>query len=250
MHAIKHDNGLIDVCVEAISFRSKDMLAFPELEQCHYLLISISDNGTGIEESLIDHIFDPYFTTKSANEGTGLGLSIVHSIVSAHHGAIRVESTVGEGTTFKVYLPLYMADKWYPGSIDQGVENDVSGTENIMFIDDEPMLVNVFRQGLMRLGYQVEGFNDPRRAQEYFAKNADKIDLVVTDTTMPFMNGVDLAEWILEMRPELPIILCTGFTTLISSEEAQRKGIRDFIMKPYKIKDLATLIRNLLDNKD
>lgn len=250
MHAIKHDNGLIDICVEAVSFRSKDMLAFPELEQCHYLLISITDNGTGIDESLIDHIFDPYFTTKSANEGTGLGLSIVHSIVSAHHGAIRVESTVGEGTTFKVYLPLYMADKWYPGSSEQGLENDVSGTENIMFIDDEPMLVNVFRQGLMRLGYKVEGFNDPRRAQEYFAKNAEKIDLVVTDTTMPYMNGVDLAEWILEQRPEIPIVLCTGFTTLISSEEAQRKGIRDFIMKPYKIKDLATIIRNLLDNKE
>ncbi|HPS39191.1 MAG TPA: PAS domain S-box protein [Candidatus Cloacimonadota bacterium] len=250
MHAIKHDNGLIDITVEPVAFRSKDMLAFPELEQCQYLMISITDNGSGIEESLIDHIFDPYFTTKSANEGTGLGLSIVHSIVSAHHGAIRVESTVGVGTTFKVYLPLYIADKWFPVSGEAVVENNVAGTENIMFIDDEPMLVNVFRQGLMRLGYKVEGFTDPRRAQEYFSKNADKVDLVVTDTTMPFMNGVDLAEWVLEMRPEIPIILCTGFTTLISSEEAHRKGIRDFIMKPYKIKDLAILIRNLLDGKD
>lgn len=247
MHAIKHDNGLINIQVEQVSFSSKDMLAFPELEQCHYLLISVTDNGTGIDESLMDHIFDPYFTTKSANEGTGLGLSIVHSIVSSHHGAIRVSSRIGEGTTFKVYLPLYLADTWYPSNPEHIEDADVSGTENIMFIDDEPMLVNVFRQGLMRLGYQVEGFADPRKAQEYFSKNYHKVDLLVTDTTMPYMNGVDLAEWMLEIKPNLPIILCTGFTTLVSSEEARRKGIRDFIMKPYKIKDLAGTIRNLLD---
>lgn len=249
MQAIKHDNGLINVRVEPIAFRSKDMFAFPELEQCHYLLISVSDNGSGIDEGLIDHIFDPYFTTKSANEGTGLGLSIVHSIVSAHHGAIRVESNVGQGTTFKVYLPLYMADKWYPTGNEQPAENSVAGTENIMFVDDEPMLVNVFRQGLMRLGYHVDGFTDPRKAQEFFAKHSDSVDLVITDTTMPFMNGVDLAEWILEIKPGLPIILCTGFTTLISSEEAHRRGISDFVMKPYKIHDIASSVRALLDKK-
>ena len=119
-----------------------------------------------------------------------------------------------------------------------------------MFVDDEPMLVNVFRQGLMRLGYKVDGFTDPRKAQEFFGKNADKIDLVITDTTMPFMNGVDLAEWILEIKPGLPIILCTGFTTLISSEEAHRRGISDFVMKPYKIHDIAASVRALLDKKD
>lgn len=250
MQAIKHDNGLIEICVEPVAFRSKDMVAFPELEQCHYLLISVTDNGSGIDEGLIDHIFDPYFTTKSANEGTGLGLSIVHSIVNAHHGAIRVESKVGIGTTFKVYLPLYMADKWYPTGNEAPVENTVAGTETILFVDDEPMLVNVFRQGLMRLGYHVDGFTDPRKAQEFFGKNADKIDLVITDTTMPFMNGVDLAEWILEIKPGLPIILCTGFTTLISSEEAHRRGISDFVMKPYKIHDIAASVRALLDNKE
>ena len=250
MHAIKHDSGLIDITVEPVAFRSKDMVAFPELEQCHYLLISVTDNGSGINEGLLDHIFDPYFTTKSANEGTGLGLSIVHSIVSAHHGAIRVESTIGSGTTFKVYLPLYMADKWYPSDNETPTKSQVAGTENILFVDDEPMLVNVFRQGLMRLGYNVDGFTDPRKAQEFFSKNADKIDLVITDTTMPFINGVDLAEWILEIKPGLPIILCTGFTTLISSEEAHRRGISDFVMKPYKIHDIAESVRTLLDKKE
>lgn len=246
MHAIHHDNGSIEIAVEPKAFRSKDMVAFPELEQCHYLKISVTDNGSGIDEALLDHIFDPYFTTKSANEGTGLGLSIVHSIVQAHHGAIRVESIVGEGSRFIVYLPLYNADKWYPvnGEVDQSV--DISGSENIMFIDDEPMLVNVFRQGLMKLGYKVEGFTDPRKALEYFTKHYADVDIVITDTTMPFMNGIDLSAKLLAIKPGIPIIICTGFTTLISAEEATKIGIRDFVMKPFKIREIASHIRDIL----
>ncbi len=246
MHAIKHDHGQIEISVEPIAFRSKDMLAFPELEQCHYLKISVLDNGSGIDDALLDHIFDPYFTTKGTNEGTGLGLSIVHSIVQAHHGAIRVKSIVNQGTEFIVYLPLYNADKWYPlhGELDQNL--DVSGEENIMFVDDEPMLVNVFRQGLMKLGYKVEGFTDPRKALEYFSKHSSDVDIVITDTTMPYMNGIDLSEKILKIKPGTPIIICTGFTTLISAEEATQKGIKDFVMKPFKIREIASRIREVL----
>jgi DNA-binding NtrC family response regulator len=116
-----------------------------------------------------------------------------------------------------------------------------------MFIDDELMLVSVFKQGLIKLGYRVEGFTDPRKAEDYFNKNYSDIDLVITDTTMPYINGIDLAVKMLNRCPDLPIILCTGFTTLISAEEAARKGISDFIMKPYKTKDLAARIRHLLD---
>ncbi len=247
MHAIQHDHGVLEISVEPIAFRSKDMQAFPELEQCHYLKIMVSDNGTGIDDALIDHIFDPYFTTKSANEGTGLGLSIVHSIVHAHHGAIRVQSVLNEGTTFLVYLPLYNADKWFPSAMVPDENADIAGTENIMFVDDEPMLVNVFRQGLMKLGYKVEGFTDPRRALDYFMKHIDSVDLVVTDTTMPYMNGIDLSTKIMAAKPKIPVILCTGFTTLISAEEAGLKGIRDFIMKPFKIRDMAWRIRKILN---
>ncbi len=249
MHAIHHDHGQIEVSMAPIAFRSKDMVGFPELEQCHYIQITVTDNGDGIDASLLDHIFDPYFTTKSANEGTGLGLSIVHSIVSAHHGAIRVESKIGKGTSFHVYMPLYNADKWYPvpGEFDQNM--DVSGAENIMFIDDEPMLVNVFRQGLMKLGYKVEGFTDPRKALEYFSRHHHAVDIVITDTTMPFMNGIDLSEQLLRIKPEIPIIICTGFTTLISAEEAQAKGIREFVMKPFKIREIANRVRDILSEK-
>jgi len=250
MHAINHDKGLIEITLDTISFRSKDMIAYPELEQCQYLKLTISDNGSGIEESVIDHIFDPYFTTKAANEGTGLGLSIVHSIVQAHHGAIRVESKLNEGTTFSIYLPLYNADKWHPNGEFTDVNNEIAGTERIMFIDDEPMLVNVFRQGLLKLGYKVEGFTDPRKALEYFSKHFDTVDIVVTDTTMPYINGIDLSEKLLAIKKDLPIIICTGFTTLISAEEATQKGIKDFIMKPFKIRDMASHIRDILNRKE
>ncbi|MDD2228053.1 MAG: PAS domain S-box protein [Candidatus Cloacimonetes bacterium] len=249
MHALHREGAMLEVSVESVSFRSRDMQAFPELEQCQYLKIAVRDNGTGIDPCVVDHIFDPYFTTKSANEGTGLGLSIVHSIIQSHHGAIRVESELGIGTTFIVYLPQYTPDQWHQGLPDAEQVVDNSGTESIMFVDDEPSLVNVFRQGMMRMGYKVEGFTDPRKAYEHFAKYSSRIDIVVTDTTMPYMNGVDLAQKLLAIKPEIPIIICTGFTTLISVEDARSKGISDFVMKPFKMKDIAGRIRDALKAK-
>lgn len=249
MHALHREGALLEISVESVSFRSRDMQAFPELEQCQYLKISVRDNGTGIDPSIVDHIFDPYFTTKSANEGTGLGLSIVHSIVQSHHGAVRVESEIGMGTTFTVYLPQYTPDQWHQGAPEVVEAVDTSGTESIMFVDDEPSLVNVFRQGMMRMGYKVEGFTDPRKAYEHFSKYHSRIDVVVTDTTMPYMNGVDLAQKLLGIKPEIPVIICTGFTTLISVEDARQKGISDFVMKPFKMKDIAGRIRDVLDMK-
>lgn len=249
MQALKRDDALIEISVENVSFRSSDMQAFPELEQSQYLKISVSDNGTGIEPSIIDHIFDPYFTTKGATDGTGLGLSIVHSIIQAHHGAIRVKSEPGFGTTFDVYLPLYTSEQRREDSTEEIVDEiDYSGTECIMFVDDEPSLVSVFRQGMMRLGYKVEGFTDPRKAEEFFSKNPDAVDIVVTDTTMPYINGVDLAARLMTIKPDIPIIICTGFTTLISMEEARQRGIRDYIMKPFKIKDIAIRIKDILNS--
>ncbi|HNQ43379.1 MAG TPA: response regulator, partial [Candidatus Cloacimonadota bacterium] len=249
MHALQKNGALLELEVNTVSFTSHDMQAFPELDRCQYLKISVRDNGTGIDPSILDHIFDPYFTTKNANEGTGLGLSIVHSIVQSHHGAIRVNSTIGVGTEFVVYLPLYTPDAWHQSKAEAEEHSDISGHEVIMFVDDEPTLVNVFRQGLMRLGYKVEGFTDPRKALEHFVKNKDRIDIVITDTTMPYMNGVDLAAKLLLAKPEIPIIICTGFTTLISVDDARSKGIRDFVMKPFKIRDISARIRDILDHK-
>lgn len=247
MHAMCKDDSRIDVSVEPISFSSKDMLSFPELDKCQYLKIVVSDNGCGIDPAVADHIFDPYFTTKGATEGTGLGLSVVHSIVQSHKGAIRVNSEVGTGTTFTVYLPLYAPDGWHQGNQEIEEPIEVSGKESILFVDDEAALVSVFRQGLMRYGYKVEGFTDPRKALEHFKKNYEKFDMVVTDTTMPHLNGVEFSQQVLEIKPDIPVIICTGFTTLISVDDARSKGIKDFIMKPFKIRSIATRIREIFD---
>ncbi|HCX60362.1 MAG TPA: hypothetical protein DG355_06835 [Candidatus Cloacimonas sp.] len=244
MHALQKDGAELRIKVESVSFNSHDMQAFPELKQCQYLKVTVGDNGTGIDPAIVDHIFDPYFTTKSANEGTGLGLSIVHSIVQSHHGAVRLDSTLGVGTNFYIYLPVYTPDEWHTAKPEDEEALDIGGTETIMFVDDEPALVNVFRQGLMRLGYKIEGFTDPRKAFEYFEKYHDKVDMLVTDTTMPYMNGVELAQRLMDMKKGLPVIICTGFTTLISVDDAREKGIKDFIMKPFKIRDIATRIRD------
>ncbi len=246
-HALSREDAMIRIDLNQVNLSSDMMKSFPELEQSQYLKVSVTDNGTGIDPSILEKIYDPYFTTKAPNEGTGLGLSVVYSIVEYHKGAIRIESELGVGTTFHIYLPMYIPDTWHQNGIEPEVINQVEGNETIMFVDDEPTLVSVFRQGLMRLGYKVEGFIDSRKALEQFKKNPDKFDMVVTDTTMPYINGVDMAEQMLEIRKDLPIIICTGFTTLISVEEARNKGIRDFVMKPFKIRDIAARIREIFD---
>jgi len=218
------------------------------LDQCQYVRLKVQDDGCGIDRSIIDRIFDPYFTTKAASLGTGLGLAIVHNIVQSHHGAIRVVSAPGKGTNFIVLLPINSTYAWPPIAVEAMEEDNFAGSENIMFVDDEPMLVNVFCQGLMKLGYNAKGFTDPRKALDYFINNLNAVDLVITDTTMPHINGIELSVNMLNRKPDLPIILCTGFTTLISAEEAAKKGIRDFIMKPFKTKDLAARIRHLMDS--
>jgi PAS domain S-box-containing protein len=247
MQAMPSESGTVHIILDRISFSSKDLIAYPELEQCHYARLRVIDDGTGIDQNIVDRIFDPYFTTKATNLGTGLGLSIVHNIVQSHHGAIRVESELQVGTTFSVYLPLYNEVAWPPVALSIEEADDYTGTERLLFVDDEPMLVNVFKTSLEKMGYKVKGETDPRKAQEYFNSHPDEVDVVITDTTMPYINGIELAVNILKKRPGLPIILCTGFTTLISAEESRRKGISDFLMKPYKPKELAARIRALLD---
>lgn len=249
MHALNREDAMIRIDLDQVNLSSDMMKSFPELEQSQYLRVSVTDNGTGIDPSILDKIYDPYFTTKAPNQGTGLGLSVVYSIVEYHKGAIRIESEVGVGTTFHIYLPMYIPDSEHQNGIEPEVITQVEGHETIMFVDDEPTLVSVFRQGLMRLGYKVEGFIDSRKALEHFKNNPDKIDLVVTDTTMPYINGVDMAEQMLEIRKDLPIIICTGFTTLISVEEAREKGIKDYVMKPIKIREIAARIREIFDGE-
>jgi|GEM_PF-1072218 len=209
-----------------------------------FLRLRVSDTGHGIEPARINRIFDPFFTTKAPGEGTGLGLSVVYGIVKALGGAIRVDSTPGRGSAFEIYIP---------SAADRGPEPEKPaepiprGSERVLFVDDEGHLVEVMGQVLSALGYRVTTVRESRNALRLFRENPESFDLVITDMTMPDMTGAELAREILRFRPQTPIILCTGYSELISEEEALRMGIRRFLMKPLFMGDVAREIRAVLD---
>jgi CheY-like chemotaxis protein len=191
-----------------------------------------------------ERIFDPYFTTKEKGVGTGLGLSVVHGIVKSHGGAVEVFSEPGKGTTFHIYLPQVKAPATEEAHLSQVLP---SGDESILFVDDEEMLVQIGKQMLEKLGYSVETRTSATEALADFETNPGKYDLVMTDMTMPRMTGDNLAKEIMKIRPEVPVIICTGFSHQVNEEKALHMGIKAFIMKPFILKDVAETVRNVLD---
>jgi len=236
--------GIRDVEVGTWDSESGDLDMTPR----PYLLLTVSDTGEGMTPEILGRIFDPYFTTKEKGVGTGLGLAVVHGIVKVYGGTIRAYSEPGKGTTFHVYLPRIkeakeMAkDESRPGVIP-------TGQERILFVDDELVLVEIGKQMLERLGYEVTTRTSSIEALELFRAKPDQFDLVITDMTMPHMTGDKLAQEIMKVRPDIPIILCTGFSERISEEKAKGMGIKAFVMKPLVMRDLANTVRKVLDNK-
>jgi PAS domain S-box-containing protein len=208
-----------------------------------FLHLGVSDTGQGIEPAQLNRIFDPFFTTKAPGEGTGLGLSVVYGIVKSLGGTIGVNSTPGRGSTFDIYLPPVAARGQEP---ERPVEPIPRGTESVLFVDDEGHLVEVMGQVLSALGYRVTTVRESRNALQMFRENPESFDLVITDMTMPDMTGAELAREILRLRPDTPIILCTGYSELIGEEEALKMGIRRFLMKPLFMGDVAREIRAVL----
>jgi PAS domain S-box-containing protein len=214
------------------------------LEPGDYAELVVNDTGYGIDSSIIDRIFDPFFTTKKPGEGTGLGLSVVYGIVRNHGGAIDVASTPGQGTTFNIYLPLIKTDT----EIEEKVAETVhGGSERILFVDDEAALVEGGKELLASLGYRVTPRMSSVEALDVFRERPHDFDLVITDMTMPNMTGVDLARELLKIRPNIPIIICTGYSHVMSEEMAKSIGIRRLAMKPLFRKDLAKAIREVLE---
>jgi CheY-like chemotaxis protein len=212
-----------------------------------FLKLTVSDTGAGIAPEIMDRIFDPFFTTKKPGEGTGMGLSVVYGIVESAGGAITVDSELGKGASFNVYLPLLMDQKF---ETERGESSGiVGGKERILFVDDEKNLVQLGTELLTSLGYEVTGRTSSVEALKLFMAKPDSFDIVITDMTMPNMTGVDLAREMMSIRPDLPIILCTGFSEMISKEKATSLGIRRFLMKPLLIKDLAVEIREAIDKR-
>jgi CheY-like chemotaxis protein len=242
-----HPNGgLLEVRLCPVFLDEENAPWLGNLKSGKYIELSVSDTGVGMSSQTMERIFDPFFTTKQRGGGTGLGLSMVHGIVTSHDGMIRADSEQGQGSIFRVYLPALPARVVMPSII---LEDIPTGHESILMVDDEELLVDVGCQMLCRLGYRAEGKTDSLEALEAF--NADPLgyDLLITDLTMPHLTGLELSQAVLNVRPDLPIILCTGFSEAITPAEVKAMGIKEFIMKPMVKMELAKAVRRVLDGR-
>jgi two-component system, cell cycle sensor histidine kinase and response regulator CckA len=222
---------------------------FSDLQPGFYLELTVSDTGCGMSAATLERIFDPYFTTKEPGEGTGLGLAVVQSIVKNHGGTITAESEPGKGSSFHVFLPAIKEDvePIYTAQIRPMLPGE---NERILFVDDEELLASLGKQVLEALGYSVVIQTNGLEALETFRLRPYAFDLVITDMTMPGLTGRELAGEVMAIRPEIPIILCTGYSESIDQKTAMEAGIRGFIMKPMLIRELSDLIRKVLKEKD
>lgn len=244
-HAMREKGGILEVSLFPYTITKEDSIKNINLHPGSYLRLDISDTGQGIDKQILGRIFEPYFTTKDSGEGTGMGLSVSHGIIKSHRGHISVYSEPGHGTTFKIYLPV--AEGTAPQLESIPSEALPTGNEKVMLIDDEKTTLDVEKNILTTLGYDVSDYNNPLDALEYFRHHTDKFDLIITDMTMPRMTGDKLAAEIKALRPEIPIIICTGFTKILSKEKAEEIGIATFLTKPVPMKDFATVVRKVLD---
>ena len=218
-----------------------------EIEPGQYAQMTVRDTGPGIDPEIIERIFDPFFTTKPKDEGSGLGLAVAHGIVRNHGGTITVFSETGKGTIFKVLLPVIPKDS------DEGLKGEEASLiqfsgRRIMLVDDEEMIVYTLAKNLRNLGCHVITRKSSLEALKIFRAKPDTFDLVITDQTMPGLTGAALAKKILKIRPDIPIILCTGYSDLISESEAKKLGIREFLMKPVKLKQMIETLYNLFES--
>ena len=246
-HAMEDTGGVLDILVETTSINERTSARYPDLAPGDWLRITINDTGPGIRADIIDRIFDPYFTTKGVGKGSGMGLAVVHGIVKNHHGTIFVESKPGKGATFTIFFPLVTEKPVTDVKTSRKIPRGAG--ERILFVDDEASITNMIGIMLKRLGYKVQTTTSPVNALKLFRSKPDDFDLVLTDMTMPKMTGVRLSEQLKEIRPEIPVVICTGYSAAIDEKKADAIGIDGFVMKPIMMNDIAKTIRNILDVK-
>ncbi len=246
-HAMREKGGILGVSLRNTELEQDASTLHSDLTAGKYVVLTVSDTGYGMEPEIAQRIFDPYFTTKRVGEGTGMGLSVIHGIVKSHGGTVCVESEPGEGTAFRVFLPL-LETQGMPAS-EPAASLPPAGTEHVLFVDDEEALVDLGKRMLQRLGYEVTVRTSSIEALEAFRAQPDKYDLLVTDMTMPNMTGVDLSKELLRIRPDVPIILCTGFSEMITEDKAKQRGIKALVMKPLVLREMAETVRRVLDQK-
>jgi len=245
-YVMREQGGLLEVILENEDNSGEKANGFFILKPGRYLKLTVRDNGAGISPDIIDRVFEPYFTTKKFGDGTGLGLATIHGIVKNYGGSITVKSEVGKGTAFYVYFPSIDAED--PDTDEKKIDIP-KGTERILFVDDEKSVVDSMQKILERLGYKVTARTSSIEALEAFRNDTRLFDLVITDMTMPNMTGKELVSELKTLRPDIPIILCTGFSDQINKKKAKELGIDDFIMKPIIRSKIANSIREVLDKR-
>ncbi len=245
-HAVEVEGGTITVQLKEILVKKETDLPSLVLKQGRYAQLSVSDTGHGMSRETMDKIFDPYFTTKKQGKGTGLGLSVAYGIIKEHNGDISVESELGKGTIFHIWLPV-MEENIVPKN-NGGKKMFPTGNESILLVDDEESIARLEAQVLTRLGYNVTFYVSSREALEAFEEHSTGFDLVITDMTMPDMTGDQLSRAILSIRPDMPVIICTGYSERLNEERAEQIGVKGFLMKPVTKSDMAVMVRNVLDD--
>lgn len=246
-HSMRTNGGRLEVKLNRITIGFEDTTDQINLTPGKYVMLTVSDTGHGIEKSLMDRIFEPYFTTKAQCEGTGMGLAMVHGIVKSIGGHITVSSIPQKGSIFNVYLPEI--DEEAVEVEKSSTETVRGGNEHILLIDDEEDIVEMLQKMLTYFGYQITTASNSEEALKLFCAYPSRFDLVVTDQTMPKITGIELTQKIREIRPDIPVILCTGFSELITEEKLKALGVKEYIMKPIHCKEMAGIIRKVLDER-
>lgn len=244
-HAMRETGGVLGVSLAKITIENDNEGVSPELARGNYVVIEVSDTGCGMDDTTLARVFEPYFTTKTKGEGTGLGLSVVHGIVESYQGQITVHSEPGKGASFRVYLPGIAETPSFAEAVCS--ETIPTGTERVLLVDDDEIISTMLQQVLRSLGYQVTSCNNSLDALASIVREPTAFDLLITDMTMPNLTGYQLAQKVLAIRSNLPIILCTGFSELINKEQAQALGIRAYLMKPILVQELGLTVRKVLD---
>jgi len=243
-HAIGENQGVIEIALQTAIVTADNAREFDALPPGQYVCLTVSDSGSGIDSAIIDRIFDPFFTTKLVGQGTGLGLAVVHGIVKAHGGAITIASEIGKGTNFHLYFPVAAAQPTQ-GEPPAATLQRGQG-EHVLYVDDEESLVFLISRVLERLGYRVTGCVDPMQALNELRANPHAFDVLVTDLSMRGMNGFELTRAAHAVRPELPVLLTSGYVRTEDRETASQVGIRELILKPNTVEELGQAIERAL----
>jgi len=245
-HAMEETGGILEIGIKNVVFDQVAATPYSDLIPGKYVQLTVSDTGQGIAPEIRERIFDPYFTTKEIGKGTGMGLSVVLGIVKGHGGAISIDSEPGKGTGIRIFLPMVEREAVTEFVAEEKLS---TGNENILFVDDEESLADLGRMRLEKMGYRVTARTRPAEALELFSFNPDQFDLVITDMTMPQMTGDQLAKEILKIRPDMPIIICTGYHEKITEKKSLETGIKALLLKPVSINNLAKSVRKVLDKE-